>query len=187
MYYPEDLTPGIENEDAGDDLEERYTEDHLDDQDAEDDLEGQDTEDESSSLSPGNNPRTVARTTSRQGISDQDDGSAQSTSTGQRRLLPDNILESYHGEPYDREWMSKHNVSDDILEGWSSKYTFEQIVRRGAVKPGDKLRVTLTSLGETPHHHREHDGIVRPHLLSHTNPIITFVAPRSFPPYKEGG
>ena len=186
-YHFEDSIPGVEDQDTAGDHQDQDTENDLEEQDPEDDLEGQDTEEEPTSLSPGDNSRTVATTSSRQFISDEDDRSAQSTSTGQRRLLPDDILESYHGEPYDREWMSKHNVSDDILQGWSSKYTFEQIVRRGAVKPGDKLRVKLTSFGETPHHHKEHDGIVGPHFFSLLDSMLTFVSRRSFPPYKEGG
>lgn len=60
------------------------------------------------------------------------------------------IFASADGKPYDRDWMSKHNVNDDILEGVPSKHKLDALVRHGAVIVGDKLCVTYHSSGN-PH------------------------------------
>lgn len=57
------------------------------------------------------------------------------------------IFASADGKPYDRDWMSKHSVNDDILEGIPSKHKLDTLVRHGAVIVGDKLCVTYHSSG----------------------------------------
>ena len=51
------------------------------------------------------------------------------------------------GRPYDRDWISNHNVNDDILKGDSSKHKLDLLFRYGAIVPGDKLCVTYRSSG----------------------------------------
>ena len=60
------------------------------------------------------------------------------------------IFTSAEGKPYDRDWMSKHNVKGDILVGVPSKHKLNTLVRHGAVIVGDKLCVTYNSSGN-PH------------------------------------
>ena len=59
----------------------------------------------------------------------------------------DGIFSSADGRPYDRDWISNHNVNDDILKGDTSKHKLDLLVRYGAVIPGDKLCVTYRSSG----------------------------------------
>lgn len=59
----------------------------------------------------------------------------------------DGIFSSADGRPYDRDWISNHNVNDDILEGDPSKHKLDLLFRYGAIIPGDKLCVTYRSSG----------------------------------------
>ena len=54
----------------------------------------------------------------------------------------DGIFSLANGHAYDRDWMDKHNVNDNILEGVPSKHKLDVLVRQGAVIVGDKLCVT---------------------------------------------
>ena len=53
----------------------------------------------------------------------------------------------FSSEEYDRDWMSKHNVNNDILEGTPSKHKLNALVKHGAVFVDDKLCVTYHSSG----------------------------------------
>ena len=59
----------------------------------------------------------------------------------------DGMFSSAHGNAYDRDWMSNHDVNDEILEGTPSKHKLNLLVRHGAVVVGDKLCVTYHSSG----------------------------------------
>ena len=54
----------------------------------------------------------------------------------------DGIFSSADGDTYDRDWISKHNVNNDILEGVPSKHKLNVLVQHGAVFLDDKLCVT---------------------------------------------
>ena len=66
-------------------------------------------------------------------------------------LLPHHIFSSSLGKPYDRDWMTKHGVDERILAGFSSKTHFGSLVVHGAIKIGDRLRVTYDSDSGTFH------------------------------------
>ena len=53
----------------------------------------------------------------------------------------------FSSEIYDRDWMSKHNVNDDILDGIPSKHKLNVLFKHGAVFVDDKLCVTYHSSG----------------------------------------
>lgn len=59
----------------------------------------------------------------------------------------DGMFSSADGRPYDRDWISNHNVNDDILKGDPSKHKLDLLFRYGAIIPGDKLCVTYRSSG----------------------------------------
>ena len=61
----------------------------------------------------------------------------------------DRIFSSADGEGYDRDWMSDHNVNNDVLEGTPSKHKLNVLVKNGAVIVGDKLCVTYHSSGNS--------------------------------------
>ena len=48
-------------------------------------------------------------------------------------------------EEYDRKWMRKHDVNNDILEGRPSKHKLNVLVKHGAVFIDDELCVTYLS------------------------------------------
>ena len=57
-------------------------------------------------------------------------------------ILSDDILSSANRQPYDRDWMGKYGINEECLDGSTSKHKLDMLVRHGAVKVGDKLRVT---------------------------------------------
>ena len=59
----------------------------------------------------------------------------------------DGIFSSADGEAYDRDWISNHDVNNDILEGTPSKHKLNVLVKHGAVIVGDKLCVTYHASG----------------------------------------
>lgn len=63
-------------------------------------------------------------------------------------ILSDDILSSANRQPYDRDWMSKYGISEECLSGSKSKHKLDMLVRHGAVKVGDKLRVTYQQDGD---------------------------------------
>ena len=94
----------------------------------------------------------VYETTQQVGQSEQDIQQAQGSSvtpelphSRKPSLLPDHIFTSSLGKLYDRDWMIKHGVDERILAGFSSKTHFRSLVVNGAIKVGDRLRVTYDS------------------------------------------
>ena len=59
----------------------------------------------------------------------------------------DAIFSSANGQSYNRDWISRHNVNEDILKGDPSKHKLDMLFRHGAVIVGDRLRVTYHSSG----------------------------------------
>ena len=59
----------------------------------------------------------------------------------------DGIFSSANGQAYNRDWISRHNVNEDILKGDPSKHKLDMLFRHGAVIVGDRLRVTYHSSG----------------------------------------
>ena len=57
-------------------------------------------------------------------------------------ILSDQILSFANRQPYDRDWMSKYSINESCLDGPLSKHKLDVLVRYGAVKVGDRLRVT---------------------------------------------
>ena len=57
------------------------------------------------------------------------------------RILSDHILSTVNRQPYDRDWMSKHNIDESCLNGPSSKIKLDVLVKNGAIKTGDLLCV----------------------------------------------
>ena len=53
------------------------------------------------------------------------------------------------GEEYNREWMSIHNVNNDVLGGVPSKHKLNVLVKQRAVYIDDKLCVTYNSSGNS--------------------------------------
>ena len=60
----------------------------------------------------------------------------------------DAVFSSADGNPYDRDWISKHGLNGEVLtEIPNSKHKLDLLVRHGAVVAGDKLCVTYHSSG----------------------------------------
>ena len=60
----------------------------------------------------------------------------------------DAVFSSADGNPYVRDWISKHGLNEEILtEIPNSKHKLDLLVRHGAVVAGDKLCVTYHSSG----------------------------------------
>ena len=59
----------------------------------------------------------------------------------------DKIFSSADGDAYNRDWMSIHNVNNDILGGVPSKHKLNVLVKQRAVYIDDKLCVTYNSSG----------------------------------------
>ena len=59
----------------------------------------------------------------------------------------DGIFSSADGAAYDRDWMSNHDVNNDILDGTPSKHKLNVLVKHGAVFVDDKLCVTYHASG----------------------------------------
>lgn len=97
-----------------------------------------------------------------------------STGTVDTDAWIDRIFSSAEGKPYDRNWISVHNVNEDILKGVPSKHKLDLLVRHGAVVVGDKLRVTYHSSGNPV----TIDGEVS---LQHAS-ISTITSDPTFPP-----
>ena len=86
-------------------------------------------------------------------------------------LLPDHIFTSSLGKCYDRDWMTKHGVDKRILAGFSSKTHFGSLVVHGAIKIGDRLRVTYDS--DNGAIHKEGTvSLCTTHLLQRRFPLI---------------
>ena len=60
----------------------------------------------------------------------------------------DAVFSSADGNPYDRDWISKHGLNEEVLtEIPNSKHKLDLLVRHGAVVAGDRLCVTYHSSG----------------------------------------
>jgi len=57
--------------------------------------------------------------------------------------LPNHIFIAAQGKDYDRQWMVKHNVDAAPLQSFTSKQKLDHLMIHGAVKAGDRLRVTI--------------------------------------------
>lgn len=65
------------------------------------------------------------------------------------KILSDQVLFSANRQPYDRDWMTKYNITEDCLEGPPSMHKVDVLLKYGAIKVGDKLCITYRSDGGT--------------------------------------
>lgn len=57
-------------------------------------------------------------------------------------ILSDQILSSANRHPYDRDWINRHCIKEDCLDGSLSKHKVDVLIRHGAIRVGDRLCVT---------------------------------------------
>ena len=66
-------------------------------------------------------------------------------------LVPDHVFVSSAGKAYDRDWMTRHDIDELLLQGFSNKHQLKTLMAGGAVKIGNRLQVTFDLNGVAVH------------------------------------